>query len=125
MVQTVTKGGVTSDWLAFELDGNHRQSRENVTVAASQTLVDGQVIAYDGTGKAVAFTAAVSQVPAGIYVGDAVTTGASATAKGVAVVRDARVVVSKLTWHADVDSTEQTAALAELLKLGITTVRSA
>ena len=124
MVQTVTKGGVTSDWLAFELDGNHRQSRENVTVAASQTLVDGQVISYDGTGKVVAFTAAVDQVPAGIMVGG-VATGASTTAKGVAVVRDARVVVSKLTWHADVDSTEQTAALAELLKLGITTVRSA
>lgn len=124
MVQTATKSGVTSDWLAFELDGNHRQSRENITVAASQTLVDGQVISYDESGNVVAFTAAVDQVPAGIMVGN-VTTGAGATAKGVAVVRDARIVAKKLTWHADVDSTEQGTALAKLLELGITTARSA
>ena len=124
MVQTATKSGVTSDWLAFEVDGNHRQSRENITVAASQTLVDGQVISYDESGNVVAFTAAVDQVPVGIMVGN-VTTGAGATAKGAAVVRDARIVAEQLTWHADVDSTEQGIALAELLELGITTARSA
>ena len=121
MVKTVTKKGVTSDWLAWELDGNHRPSRENVTVAPSQTLVDGQVISFNGSNQAVAYTGSGSV--AGVFVGEA-TTGASETLAGVIVARHARIVFEKLSGTG-ADETAKATTLAGLKTIGITPVRQA
>lgn len=96
MVQTSTLGGVTSDWLASEAtDGNHRFSRDNITVAANQTFVTGQVVKADGSGNAVPL-AAVTDTPIGIIC-EPVSTGAT-VGVGVVVSRHARVVLSALTF---------------------------
>lgn len=121
---TVTQKGVTSDWLATELDGNHCPSRENVVVAASQTLTDGLVVSLNANGQAQVFGGAVDEKAAGVFVGEA-TTGSSATGKGVIVARTAKIVAEKLTWKSGLAGAKQTAALADLAALHITTVRSA
>ena len=120
---TVTQKGVTSDWLATELDGNHRPSRENVVVAVSQTLTDGLVVSLNANGQAQVFGGAVDEKAAGVFVGEA-TTGAGATGKGVIVARTAKIVAEKLTWKSGLAGAKQTAALADLAALHITTVRS-
>lgn len=121
---TVTQKGVTSDWLATELDGNHRPSRENVVVAVSQTLTDGLVVSLNANGQAQVFGGAVDEKAAGVFVGEA-TTGAVATGEGVIVARTAKIVAEKLTWKSGLAGAKQTAALADLAALHITTVRSA
>lgn len=122
---TVEMKGVTSDWLAVELDGNHRPSRENEVVAASQTLTDGTVISKNTSGQIQVYGGATDEVAAGIYVGATVTTAAGETKKGVIVARSAKVVVANLTFKSGLAAAKQTAALADLAKLHITTVRSA
>lgn len=121
---TVTQKGVTSDWLATELDGNHRPSRENAIVAVSQTLVDGAVVSLNASGHVQVFGGAVDEKAAGVFVGE-VTTGAGATGKGVIVARTAKIVAEKLTWKLGLAGAKQTAALVDLAALHITTVRSA
>ena len=77
MVQTVTDNHTAvSDVIAWELEGNHRPSRKNVTIAASQSLVNGQVVAFDGSGNVIKFSVQATNAAAGIFIGDAVTTGA-------------------------------------------------
>ncbi|MEG2433659.1 MAG: head decoration protein [Acinetobacter sp.] len=120
---TVTQKGVTSDWLATELDGNHCPSRENSIVAASQALVDGAVVSLNASGHVQVFGGAVDEKAAGVFVGE-VTTGAGATGKGVIVARTAKIVAEKLTWKSGLAGAKQTAALADLAALHITTVRS-
>ncbi|WP_180052046.1 head decoration protein [Acinetobacter sp. YH12099] len=122
---TVTLGKPTSAWLANELDGNHRPSRENVVVAASQELTDGTVVSLNANGQAQIYAGATDEVAAGIFVGDAVTTGAGVTGAGVIVARTAKVVAENLTFKSGLATAKQTAALADLAKLHITTVRSA
>ena len=98
MVQTVTDNHTAvSDVIAWELEGNHRPSRKNVTIAASQSLVNGQVIAFDGTGNVIKFSVQATNAAAGIFIGDAVTTGAGQTAKGVII--DSMRVMPKVNWH--------------------------
>ena len=126
MVQTVTDNHVAvSDVIAWELEGNHRPSRENVTIAASQSLVNGQVIAFDGTGNVIKFSVQATNAAAGIFIGDAVTTGAGQTAKGVIIALDARYAEGKLAYAAGVTNGEKTNAVAALALLNITAVRSA
>ena len=122
---TVTLGKPTSAWLANELDGNHRPSRENVVVAASQELTDGTVVSLNANGQAQIYAGVTDEVAAGIFVGDAVTTGAGVTGAGVIVARTAKVVAENLTFKSGLTTAKQTAALAGLAKLHITTVRSA
>ena len=122
---TVTLGKPTSAWLANELDGNHRPSRENVVVAASQELTDGTVVSLNANGQAQIYAGVTDEVAAGIFVGDAVTTGAGVTGAGVIVARTAKVVAENLTFKSGLTTAKQTAALADLAKLRITTVRSA
>ena len=134
---TVTLEKPTSAWLANELDGNHRPSRENVVIAASQTLVDGAVVSLNATGQIQAFTAAAAveasgddpavprEVAIGVYVGESVITGAAATAEGVIVARTAKVVAENLTWGAALEAADIAAGLADLAAKDITTVRSA
>lgn len=121
---TVTQKGVTSDWLATELDGNHRPSRENVVVAVSQALTDGAVVSKNVGGEVQVFGGAVDEKAVGVFVGE-VATGAGATGKGVIVARTAKIVAEKLTWKSGLAGAKQTAALADLAALHITTVRSA
>ena len=126
MVQTVTDNhAVVSDVIAWELEGNHRPSRKNVTIAASQSLVNGQVIAFDGSGNVIKFSGQLINAAAGIYIGDAVTTGAGQTAKGVVIARDARYAEGKLVYASGVTNGEKTNAVAALALLNITAVRSA
>jgi hypothetical protein len=126
MVQTVADNHtVVSDVIAWELEGNHRPSRKNVTIAASQSLVNGQVIAFDGTGSVIKFSVQATNAAAGIFIGDAVTTGAGQTAKGVIVALDARYTEGKLAYAVGVTNGEKTNAVAALALLNITAVRSA
>lgn len=117
MVKVVEKAGVTSDWLAWELDGNHRPSRENVSVAINQNIKDGQVISFDGAGDMIAFDGVAAV--AGVCI-NGVKTGAE-KGKGVILAHLSRVVAEKLV----VDSGQLVNAIAGLKTLGITAVRSA
>ena len=126
MVQTVTDSHVAvSDVIAWELEGNHRPSRKNVTIAASQSLVNGQVIAFDGTGDVIKFSVQATNAAAGIYIGDSVVTGSGQTAQGVIIARDARYAEGKLAYASGVTNGEKTNAVAALALLNITAVRSA
>lgn len=122
MTKTLQKP--TSTWLAVELDGNHRPSRENVVVAASQTLTDGLVVSLNSSGQAQVYGGATDEVAVGVFVGEA-TTGLGETGAGVIVARTAKVVVANLKFKSGLAEAKQTAALADLAKLHITTVRSA
>ena len=123
MTKTLEK--TTSAWLASELDGNHQPSRENVIVAASQALIDGLVVSLNSNGQAQVFGGAENEVAAGIFVGESITTGSGATGSGVIVARNAKVVVANLKFKSGLAQAKQTAALADLAKLHISTVRSA
>lgn len=126
MVQTVTDShSAVSDVIAWEVEGNHRPSRKNVTIAASQSLVNGQVIAFDGSGNVIKFSVQATNAAAGIFIGDAVTTGAGQTANGVIIARDARYAEGKLAYASGVTNGEKTNAVAALALLNITAVRSA
>lgn len=125
MVSAVSETRVeVSDVIAWELDGNHRPSRDNVVVAASQTMTIGLVVTLDGTGKVIAYADGTATDAVGIYVGEPVTTGVGETAAGVIIARDARYAAGKLTFDAGADAGEQTAALGNLAALGILPVRS-
>jgi len=126
MVQTVTDShSAVSDVIAWELEGNHRPSRKNVTIAASQSLVNGQVIAFDGSGNVIKFSVQATNAAAGIYIGDSVVTGSGQTANGVIIARDARYAEGKLAYASGVTNGEKTNAVAALALLNITAVRSA
>lgn len=122
MTKTLQKP--TSAQLAVELDGNHRPSRENVVVAASQELTDGLVVSLNANGQAQVYGGTTDEVAAGVFVGEA-TTAAGETGSGVIVARSAKVVVANLKFKTGLAAAKQTAALADLAKLHITTVRSA
>ena len=126
MVQTVTDShSAVTDVIAWEEEGNHRPSRKNVTIAASQSLVNGQVIAFDGTGNVIKFSVQATNAAAGIYIGDSVVTGSGQTANGVIIARDARYAEGKLAYASGVTNGEKTNAVAALELLNITAVRSA
>lgn len=126
MVQTVTDNHVAvSDVIAWELGGNHRPSRKNVTIASSQSLVNGQVVAFDGSGNIIKFSVQATNAAAGIYIGDSVVTGSGQTANGVIIARDARYAEGKLAYASGVTNGEKTNAVAALALLNITAVRSA
>ena len=125
MVKTVELGPVTSDWLAWELDGNHQPSRENKDIAVSQTLVDGSVVSENTDGEIQLYAAATDEVAIGIYIGKPITTTSSDTEKGVIVARDARIVEENITFKSGLTDTQKAAAMADLAKLSITPVRLA
>ena len=126
MVQTVTDShSAVSDVIAWEVEGNHRPSRKNVTIAASQSLVNGQVIAFDGSGNVIKFSVQATNAAAGLYIGDSVVTGSGQTANGVIIARDARYAEGKLAYASGVANGEKTNAVAALALLNITAVRSA
>lgn len=126
MVQTVTDShSAVTDVIAWEVEGNHRPSRKNVTIAASQSLVNGQVIAFDGSGNVIKFSVQATNAAAGIYIGDSVVTTSGQTAQGVIIARDARFAEGKLAYASGVTSGEKTNAVTALAALNILPVRSA
>lgn len=102
------------------------------TVTAGVTAFvagDGGAITIDPmAGRYVPFDPAGSggaEVAAGILVEDVDATDATKDAKGVAVVRHARIAPSGLTWKAGITDAEVAAALLSLQTKGILTVREA
>lgn len=122
--KTYTLGKPTTAWLAVELDGNHRPSRENKIVAAGQTLKDGMVVAYDQNNHIVK-ASNLNPNAVGVFVGDTVTTAANETGQGVIVARSAKVVGENLTLPSDLTVDAQAQVFSDLEKLNITLVRSA
>ena len=111
--------GVGPEFLLSE--ANNYRSRDNIIIAASQTLkagtvlgkvtVGGQYVIHDPEG------ANGSQAAVAILY-DAVTTGVGETADAVGITRDAEVIAARLTWD-DHTAPEKTAAIAQLAAAGI------
>lgn len=112
-----TQANRITDWLQYEEE--NRFSRENITVAANQTFVTGQLVKANGSGNAIAL-AAVGDTPLGIIC-EPVTTGA-AVAPGAAVVRLARVVLPNLVFGIAATDAEKLTIIGKLSN--VTTVRS-
>lgn len=117
-------GGTTSDWLAWELDGNHRPSRENVVIATNQALNDGMVVSVNEQHQVQAYTAVENEIPVGIYIGEAITTTKSDVGNGVIAARDTRIVLEKLNFKTPLTDEQTTTMLGHLAQANITTVRS-
>lgn len=111
--------GVGPEFLLSEANGS--RSRENIIIAASQTLkagavlgrvtVGGQYVIHDpGASNGSQNAAAI------LY--DAVTTGVGETADAVGITRDAEVIGARLTWD-DHTAPQKTAAIAQLAAIGI------
>ena len=118
------ESGRTSDWLLFENTDIGRYSRENGTVAASQTLKDGQMIGFNDAGtELVAYDDAAPNgaVAVGILVGDC-TTGVGETKDVVYVTRHARINANSL-YTTGLAAPAIAAGLADLASRGIVTVR--
>lgn len=102
-------------------EANGKRSRENVTVASGQDLVAGAVlgkITADGNYAAYDNTASDgTQTAAGILY--AAVDATSADAPGVALVRDCEVIGDALDYASGVSGGDETAAVADLLALGI------
>ena len=112
--------GRTSDWLLYEEDDIGRYSRDNVVVAANQTLKSGAVVGLNDAGTQVVDYDDASPdgaVALGILVED-VTTGA-ATTKAAIVTRHAKIAVSGLVWKTGLLQAAKDAALADLRARGI------
>ncbi len=114
-----------SDWLLYENCDIGRYSRDVVTVAINQTLLDGQVVGKNAAGEVMAYdnetsTSAGGAVATGIMCGS-ITTGA-ATAKGVMLAREARVVPGRLKYAAGLITADKDAAIVDLAALGIIAV---
>lgn len=108
-----------SDWLIYEEDQIGRYSRDNVVIAANQTLSDGHVVGKNAGGEIVEYdnTDPDGGAAVGILV-HGVSTGAS-VGKGVIIARHAMIAVSGLTFKTGLAAPDQTAALADLKALGI------
>lgn len=107
------------DWLKYE--ERNRYSRTNVTLLTGTNYVSGAVLGkVTTTGKYTMYdnTAATGiEVAAGILV-DAVD-ATNGDQQGVMVNRIAEVNPDNLTYHANNDAAAKTAALADLLAIGI------
>lgn len=122
--KTYTLGKPTSAWLAVELDGNHRPSRENKIVAAGQTLKDGMVVGQN-ENKQIIQVSASNTSAIGIFIGDTVTTASNETGQGVIVARTAKVVGELLSLPNALTVEAQSQIFSNLAQQGITLVRSA
>ncbi|OBY75908.1 head decoration protein [Acinetobacter gyllenbergii] len=126
MVKTVNlTAAIITSVIAWELDGNHRPSRENAVIAASQDLSNGTVISYNANGQVQIFGGATDEVAVGIFIGEQIITAAGQTAKGVVIARDARFVEGSLIYKSGLSNAKKTEALASLKALHITPVRAA
>ncbi len=119
--------GRLSDWLLYEEDEIGRFSRDNVVVAANQTLKCGSVVGYNDAGTQVVEyddAAPDGVAAAGILVAD-VTTGAGQTATAAIVARHARINPNALVWKTGLGAPAKANALADLAAKGIVLVSEA
>lgn len=119
--------GRLSDWLLFEEDEIGRYSRDNVVVAANQTLKCGSVVGYNDAGTQVLEYDDVAPdgiAAVGILVND-VTTLAGQTADNAIVTRYARINANALVWKTGLSAGAKANALADLAARGIILVREA
>lgn len=111
-----------SDVITYEESERQRYSRENINVAASQSLVIGSLVVsttgiggtfveYDGSQT---LTTAV----VGIVV-NALTTDSTGGAQTVMVCRHARYLPANLTWKSGVTTLQKTAFTNALLTAGV------
>lgn len=103
-------------------EANGNRSRENVTIAASQTLQAGAVLGkVTSTGHYAVYnndTNDGTETAAGILL-NPVTTGSGETKAAAIIARDAEVLGEELVWGATQDGTDQAAGIADLQSLGI------
>ena len=105
------------DLLKYEADAHY--SREQVTVAANQTLAPGSVVARTNN-EIVALNPGGTdgtEIAVGVMVSTVIT--ANAPAQGVMIVRHALVSREALIWPAGITATEWVAAIYQLESRGI------
>ena len=115
-----TEGTYTAEFLISESE-QPNYSREVVTIASGQNLGPGTVLGkITAGGSYTQFDQDAtdgSQHAAGILYAPVDASGGAAPA--VIIARDAIVNGELLVWPADIDAGEKTAAIAELIALGI------
>lgn len=106
-------------------EGNGHISRDTVTVAASQTIEVGTLLAVTSTADGVITVVAYNpagvdgtEKPAGIAIYPA-KTAAGKTAQIAAITRNAEVNGKCIAWPAAADADAQELALADLAAVGI------
>lgn len=121
----LTEGKYAAEFLVSEANGTRSRDNVTVTVAASTKLRPGHVLAkLSATGKYVEYDNAGtdgSQIAAGIllYEADNSAVGSPADFKVAVINQDAEVVLADLGWFSGASGGDKTAALADLLALGI------
>ncbi len=107
------------DFLVWEEERGY--SRDEVTILSGEDLSIGEVVGeVTASGKYVAFNQDGedgSQNAAGIVIDNY--DASDGDIQGVIVARDAIIITSNLVWPSDIETTEITAALAQLAALGI------
>lgn len=102
-------------------EANGMRSREQVTIAAGAAEIKpGTVMGKRSNGSYYPFDQDATtgeEDAAGILLNGVDPTDGAV--KGVVIVRDAEVMGSYLTWPDDISTSEQNAAIAQLLALGI------
>lgn len=117
---TLTQAHRWGDFLCDEAGG--LRSREQVTIASSQTIVPGQVLGkVTANGRYVVLAPGASdgsEAAAAIALYPA-TTGGSDTKVIAVVMRDCVVNGGELTWPVGITTNQKTAATGQLTALGI------
>lgn len=111
-----------SDVITYEEHDAQRYSRENISVAASQTLVVGSlVVSTTGIGGTfVEFDGSQTLTSAVVgIVAQPLTTDATGGAQTVMVCRHARYLSANLTWKSGVTTLQKTAFTNALLTAGV------
>jgi hypothetical protein len=115
-------GNRLSDVITYEEDERQRFSRENINVAASQTLVVGSlVVSTTGIGGTfVEFDGSqtLTSADVGIVV-QPLTTDSTGGAQTVMICRHARYLPANLTWKSGVTTLQKTAFTNALLTKGV------
>lgn len=111
-----TEGRHAGEFLISEANG--QRSRETVTVTSGQNLAAGAIIEL-ATGKAIGFAGATASEAIGVLFDAVDATGGDVT-DAVYIARDAEVQASEITVASDdTAETKKTAAIADLLAIGI------
>jgi hypothetical protein len=121
-----TQSTVIGDWLKGEIEIPQLYSRDAITLlAGSGDLVTGTVLGkITASGKYVPLDPDVSpsdgsEVAAGILLLDRDVDASSDDTGAVAIVRNATVADSGLTWPTGISAGNKTTAIAQLAALGI------
>lgn len=112
----LTEGQHAGGFIISEASGT--RSREEITVAAGQNLVAGQVLAKVGDNY-VAYDNDATTGNTAVGILFAAVDATAGAAKGVAIVRDAEVAEQELEWGDDNDTSDIAAGIADLRALGI------